>query len=75
VEGGVLNARRLFFSRVPLTWQEWVDFWQKDHEGQGQPHLLSDSVMLVPFDEEQRPHLDGEALRDGESNERASSGS
>jgi hypothetical protein len=48
VEGApVLNARRLFFSRVPLTWQEWVEFWQKDHEGKEHPHLLNDSMMLV----------------------------
>src|SRR5262249_30472874 len=51
-EAPVLSARRLFFSRVPLTWQEWVEFWQKDHEGQGHPHLLSDSVMLIHLEPE-----------------------
>jgi hypothetical protein len=44
----VLNARRLFFSRVPLTWKEWAEFWHKDHNGEEYPHLLSDSVRLVP---------------------------
>jgi hypothetical protein len=54
VEGApILNARRLFFSRVPLTWQEWVEFWQKDQEEQGHPHLLSDSVMLLHIEPEQ----------------------
>ena len=32
---------------LPLTWQQWVEFWQKDQEGQGYPRLLSDSVMLL----------------------------
>jgi hypothetical protein len=50
----VLNARRLFFSRMPLTWQNWVEFWQKDHEGQNHAHLLSDSVMLLRLESEQR---------------------
>jgi hypothetical protein len=45
----VLNARRLFFSRVPLTWKEWAEFWHKDHNGEEYPHLLSDSIRLVPF--------------------------
>jgi hypothetical protein len=49
----VLNARRLFFSRVPLTWQEWAEFWHKDHNGEDHPHLLSDSVRLVPSKPEQ----------------------
>ncbi|HLJ96575.1 MAG TPA: hypothetical protein VKU02_25600 [Gemmataceae bacterium] len=53
----VLQARRLFFSRVPLTWQEWVEFWQKDHEGQGYAQLLSDSLLLVPAE---RAHMDRE---------------
>ena len=53
VEGApFLNARRLFFSRVPLTWQEWVEFWQKDHEGNEHPHLLSDSMMPVRWQQE-----------------------
>jgi hypothetical protein len=42
-----LSARRLFFSAVPLTWQQWVEFWQKDQEGQGYPRLLSDNDMLL----------------------------
>jgi hypothetical protein len=41
-----LDARRLFFSRVPLTWEQWVECWQKDHEGKGHPHLLGDGVVL-----------------------------
>jgi hypothetical protein len=49
----VLSARRLFFSRVPLTWQQWVEFWQKDQEGLGHPRLLSDSVMLLHIEPEE----------------------
>ncbi len=41
-----LDARRLFFSRVPLTWEQWVDCWQKDHAGQGPPRLGSNSMPL-----------------------------
>jgi hypothetical protein len=55
----VLNARRLFFSRVPLTWTEWVEFWQKDHEGPGPPDLLSDRVMLLQFAQKQPSNNDG----------------
>jgi hypothetical protein len=45
-EAPILSARRLFFSRVPITWQEWVEFWQKDQEGQGPPDLLGDRLLL-----------------------------
>jgi hypothetical protein len=49
-----LDARQLFFSRLPLTWKEWVDCWQQDHEGKGHPRLLNDGVLL-PFQEPSRP--------------------
>jgi hypothetical protein len=45
----VLDGQRLFFSRVPLTWEEWVDYWQQDPEAQGQAPLLSDRVSLLHF--------------------------
>ena len=57
----VLNARRLFFSRVPLTWKEWAEFWHKDHNGEEYPPLLSDSMRLVPFTPERRSERDGRA--------------
>ncbi len=41
-----LDARLLFFSRVSLTWEQWVECWQKDHAGQGHPRLGSNSVPL-----------------------------
>jgi hypothetical protein len=31
---------------VPLTWEQWVDCWQKEHAGQGQAHLLSNGMPL-----------------------------
>ncbi len=42
----VLDARRLFFSRVPLTWQQWVECWQTDRTGQGPCCLLSGGITL-----------------------------
>ena len=51
----VLSARRLFFSRVPLKWPEWVEFWQKDHEGQGPPDLLGDRLRLLQFAQTRGP--------------------
>jgi hypothetical protein len=40
---------------LPLTWQEWVEFWQKDHEGKEHPHLLNDSMMQVRWQQEPLP--------------------
>ena len=34
------------FARVPLTWEQWVDCWQKEHAGQEQAHLLSNGMPL-----------------------------
>jgi hypothetical protein len=42
----LLDARRVFFSRVPLTWEQWVAIWQQDHEGKGHPQLFSDGLVL-----------------------------
>jgi hypothetical protein len=44
-----LEARQLFFSRIPLTWDEWVECWRKDHAGQGHPRLLQDGMAQLTF--------------------------
>jgi hypothetical protein len=49
----VLEARRLFFSRVPLTWQQWVECWQADRAGQGPCRLLTDGVTLWRLEPQQ----------------------
>jgi hypothetical protein len=43
----VLEARRLFFSRVPLTWEQWVESWEKDRQGKGHPRLFSEGGPLA----------------------------
>ncbi|MGE3808465.1 MAG: hypothetical protein AB7K24_27695 [Gemmataceae bacterium] len=43
-----LHARDLFFSRVPLTWEEWNNCWSRDRDGEGHPHLLNGHLTLVP---------------------------
>jgi hypothetical protein len=45
----VLETQRLFFSRVPLTWKEWVDYWQQDPETQRSSPLLGDRISLLHF--------------------------
>jgi hypothetical protein len=44
-----LDPRQLFFSRIPLTWDDWVDCWRKDHDGQGHPPLLHNGMAQVQF--------------------------
>jgi hypothetical protein len=43
-----LDARRLFFSRLPLTWHEWEQCWQLDQEGKDQPAPLG-GMRLLPL--------------------------
>jgi hypothetical protein len=47
-DGPVLDTRRLVFARAPLYWQQWLESWQKDQDGQGYPSLLGPEVDLVP---------------------------
>jgi hypothetical protein len=39
-----LDGKTLFFSRVPLTWEQWVECWQRDADGKGHPRLLPESL-------------------------------
>jgi hypothetical protein len=45
-----LAARKLFYSRAPITWKQWVQFWTKDEKGEESPALFGDSVRLLPSD-------------------------
>jgi hypothetical protein len=42
----VLEARRLVFARVPVSWEQMVQSWQKDQDGQGHPRLVSAGVEV-----------------------------
>jgi hypothetical protein len=46
----LLDARHVFFSRIPLTWEQWVDYWQKDQEGKNQSRLVPDSIVMIEPD-------------------------
>jgi hypothetical protein len=49
-EGGAtldVALRRLIFARTPLRWAEWVECWQKDRDGEGNPGLPGLGLDLV----------------------------
>ncbi len=41
-----LDARRVFFSRVPLAWEEWSAYWQRDQKGEEPPPLFGEALHL-----------------------------
>jgi hypothetical protein len=41
-----LDATRMIFARMPLSWQQWVESWQKDQDGVEHPRLFSAGVEL-----------------------------
>jgi hypothetical protein len=43
----VQDRRRLLFSQIPITWEQWVECWEQDHAGNGHPALLADGVTLI----------------------------
>ena len=45
-----LDTHRLVFGLIPLYWEQWVECWQKDQNGQGPDELFSDGVKLLPKD-------------------------
>jgi hypothetical protein len=52
-DGPVLDPSQVLFSHVPLTWQQWVESWQKDSEGREHPSVFlraatPDSALLAP---------------------------
>jgi hypothetical protein len=46
LEAPQLDAYRFMFCRVPLTWRQHVECWEKDKEGGEQPRLVSNGVEL-----------------------------
>jgi hypothetical protein len=47
LEGPVLDANQVVFARFPLSWQQWVQTWQKDQDGHGHPGLFNGELELV----------------------------
>jgi hypothetical protein len=45
-----LDARRVMFSQVPVSWEEWVASWVKDQARQGHPGLpgLGEQLVRLP---------------------------
>src|SRR5262249_62382289 len=53
VQGGIadlplLDARRLLFSLQPVTWQAWVDAWERDQRGEAPPPLADSHAAAPP---------------------------
>jgi hypothetical protein len=44
----VLDAKRLVFADVSLTWEQCVRCWEQDRSGTGHPSLLGPEVQLLP---------------------------
>jgi len=43
-----LDARQVFFSRLPLTWARWCECWQNDQNGDGHPLVFGEGMRLWP---------------------------
>ena len=43
-----LDPKKVLFSRVPLSWEQWVKSWQGTPTGETPGALLSASVILLP---------------------------
>jgi hypothetical protein len=43
-----LESRRLFFSRAPMTWEQWVECWKQDQEGKGPSAGCGEGMKLLP---------------------------
>ena len=43
-----LEARQVFFSRLPLTWKEWSECWQSDQKGESHPQVFGEGMRLLP---------------------------
>jgi hypothetical protein len=44
----VLRARELVFAETPIAWKDWVETWERDHDGQGHRPVLPPRVRLLP---------------------------
>jgi hypothetical protein len=56
------EVKHLVFGRVPIPWQQWVEWWEKDQDGKGQPGLpaLSESLIRLQPRASERHERDGE---------------
>jgi hypothetical protein len=43
-----LDTRKLFFSRLPLTWERWVECWRQDQEQGNHPQVFGEEMQLLP---------------------------
>jgi hypothetical protein len=43
-----LQADRLLFGNVPLSWEQWVATWERDRSGAGLPEPLLPGVTVLP---------------------------
>jgi hypothetical protein len=48
VDAPELDARAVVFAAVPLTWEQWVEAWQRDQQGLGPPRPFGPTVQLLP---------------------------
>ncbi|MDB5313036.1 MAG: hypothetical protein JWO38_7238 [Gemmataceae bacterium] len=50
--GPILDARRLIFARIPLTWSQWTEVWRPGPAGDPRPRLFGpadgDLTLLPP---------------------------
>jgi hypothetical protein len=44
----VLKARRLIYSKLAIPWQQWVEAWQRDQDGEPPVPLFDVDVQLLP---------------------------
>jgi hypothetical protein len=47
-DGRVLKAHELVFAKTPIAWKDWVETWERDHEGKGHQPVLPPKVRLLP---------------------------
>lgn len=47
-DGPVLDATKVVFARVPLSWQRWVESWQKFQSARETLKLLKTGIELLP---------------------------
>ena len=43
-----LDTRQLFFSRLPLTWERWVECWRQDQTEGNHPRVFGEEMQLLP---------------------------
>jgi hypothetical protein len=44
----VLEPAQLLFDKVPIAWQQWVEVWRRDQDGEELPEAFLDRLHLLP---------------------------